>query len=174
MIVPDFLQILIAAGKDVQAHRFIGFPIGFQNASDKRVIKPAVDQQMQIAMFFMWHLDGRAAQFIPGACHKRLQFLLIFVGQLLDGFMPECGFDMIAQFGILAEVIIVERQRIAQTLATAGVNEKSRRLVPSRGLTSTKPSARATSSCSRREATLTPSSSLKSLERREPVLRFLM
>ena len=45
-----------------------------------------------------------------------LQFLFVLIGQLFHGLIPEGGFDMIAQFGILAEVLIVERQRIAETL----------------------------------------------------------
>ena len=44
----------------------------------------------------------------------------------------------------------------------AGVNEYSNRLMPVRGRTSTKPSARATSSCSRNEARLISSSRLRS------------
>ncbi len=65
----------------------------------------------------MRHLDGCAAQLLPGAPNQPLQLLLIFFGQLTDCLMPECRFDMVAQIGILTEVFVIERQGIPEALA---------------------------------------------------------
>src|SRR3989304_4453143 len=67
-------------------------------------------------MFFMWDLYLCAAQFLPGAGDDGSQFCLILAGKLLDRFIPECKFNVITQFRIFSEVLIVERERIAQTL----------------------------------------------------------
>src|SRR3989304_3934365 len=67
-------------------------------------------------MFFMWDLYLCAAKFLPGAGDDGSQFCLIPAGKLLDRFIPECKFNVITQFRIFSEVLIVERERIAQTL----------------------------------------------------------
>jgi hypothetical protein len=120
MVLPDFLQIVIPACEHIQTDRLISIPIRFQDAGDKWVIEAVIDQEMQITMFFMWDLYLCAPQFLPGAGDKGSQFGLILLGKLLDCFIPECKLYMIAQLRILSEVLVVECERIAQTLPDGG------------------------------------------------------
>jgi hypothetical protein len=46
MISPYFLQIIVPPGEHVQTHGFVGFPISFKDARDKRVLEPAEDFQV--------------------------------------------------------------------------------------------------------------------------------
>ena len=124
--MPDFLQIIVAAGKYVQSNRLISLPVCFENACDEGILKPAVDQQMHIAMFFMGNLDWRPAQFLPGSGDDGCELCLVILGKVFDGFMPICGFDVVAQICILAEMFIVKRQRIPETLT----DSRSERIDP--------------------------------------------
>ncbi len=125
MVAPNFLQILIPTCEHVQPHGFVGFPIGFENAGDKWILKPAINKQMQIAMFFVGNLNRCATQFIPGAGDDVLQFVFILLSELLDCLIPICRFNVITQLGIFAEVIVIERQCVAKTLTDGRRERKS-------------------------------------------------
>src|SRR5687767_8335030 len=71
-------------------------------------------------MFFMGDLYLCAMQFLPGADDDGSQFCLILAGKFLDRFVPKCKFNVIAQLGIFSEVLIVECQRITETLPDGG------------------------------------------------------
>src|SRR6185503_14577290 len=96
MVTPDFLKVIITAREDVQPDRLIGFPIRFQNTGDKWILKPAVNEQMHGAMFFMGYLNGSSTYFFPGTRNDVLQFLLVFLREFLHGFIPVCCLNMIS------------------------------------------------------------------------------